>query len=79
MSKGDRILSIGTTFRYISELHERNVESMKETESSLKSKLKKSESDVSELSSVRTDLKKLRNEFDILSKNHLRITDDLNR
>ena len=52
---------------------------MKESETALKSKLTKSEVQLSDLNSVRNDLKKLRSEFDTLSKNHLRTTEDLNR
>ena len=63
----------------LSELHKRNLNSMKESESALKSRLTKSEVQLSDLSSVRNDLKKLRSEFETLSKNHLRTTDDLNR
>ena len=63
----------------LSELHKRNLNSMKESESALKSRLTKSEVQLSDLSSVRNDLKKLRSEFETLSKNHLRTTEDLNR
>ncbi len=64
---------------FFTELHQKNVKSMKETESKLKSKLTKAESEVSDLGTVQQDLEKLRSEFDTLSKNHLRTTEELNR
>jgi molecular chaperone GrpE (heat shock protein) len=45
-------------------------------ESELKSKLSRTESRAADLAS---DLKKLRTEFETLSKNHLRTTEELNR
>ena len=74
------IFSIINKFQiFYLELHQKNVKSLKETESKLKSKLTKAESEVSDLGTVQQDLEKLRNEFDTLSKNHLRTTEDLNR
>jgi molecular chaperone GrpE (heat shock protein) len=49
---------------------------MKDSESELKSKLSRTESRAADLAS---DLKKLRTEFETLSKNHLRTTEELNR
>ena len=63
----------------LTDLHKKNLKSMKDTETDLKSKLSKSEDKVSDLSKVQQDLSKLRSEFETLSKNHLRTTEDLNR
>ena len=66
-------------FFQLTDLHKKNLKSMTDTETDLKSKLSKSESKVSDLSKVHQDLSKLRSEFETLSKNHLRTTEDLNR
>ena len=52
---------------------------MTDSETELKSKLSKSENKVSDLAKVQQDLSKLRTEFETLSNNHLRTTEDLNR
>ncbi len=63
----------------IPELHKKNIETLHDAETRLKSKLTKSETQIEDLKSAKSELTKLRSEFETLTKNHLRTTEELNR